>query len=56
MTTHEMAKQLLALPNVRLVIEMWCVESDKQMVAEMTAYDPEGTAIIWQKPKFHDPH
>jgi len=49
-TTHQMACELLALPDVPLVIETWCTEDDKEMVAEMTGYDPEGTAIIWQKP------
>ena len=49
-TTHQMAGELLALPDVPLVIEMWCRMSDHEMVAEMTEYDSEGTAIIWQKP------
>jgi hypothetical protein len=51
-TTHEMARQLLALPDVPLLIEGWCtVSTVSEIVAEMTEYDPEGTAIIWQKPK-----
>ena len=51
-TTHQMARELLALPDVRLVIEGWCMTWDRpEMVADMTEYDPEGTAIIWQKPK-----
>ena len=51
MTTHEMAKQLLALPDVPLVIEgLVTMTWSHETVAEMTGYDPEGTAIIWQKP------
>lgn len=50
MTTHEMAKQLLDLPDVELVIEMWCIMPNHVPQAEMTEYDPEGTAIIWQAP------
>lgn len=49
-TTHEMANELLALPDVPLVIEMWCEMERHEMTASMTSYDPEGTAIIWQKP------
>ena len=49
-TTHEMAQELLKLPDVPLHIEMWCSMSGHEMIAEMTDYDPDGTAIIWQKP------
>jgi hypothetical protein len=49
-TTHEMAQSLLALPDVPLVVEAWCQMEHYEMVAEMTEYDPSGTAIIWQKP------
>ena len=34
-TTHQMACELLALPDVPLVIETWCTEDDKEMVAEI---------------------
>jgi hypothetical protein len=51
-TTHQIAKELLALPDVELVIEYWVMmRPESEMVAEMTEYDPNGTAIIWQKPK-----
>jgi hypothetical protein len=50
-TTHEIARELLALPDVPLVVEGWTTEwVGHEMVAEMTEYDPKGTAIIWQKP------
>lgn len=49
-TTHQMARELLGLPDVRLVIEMWCDMENREMSADMTEYDPDGTAIIWQKP------
>jgi hypothetical protein len=51
-TTHQVARELLALPDVELVIEGWCDMSflGYTMKAEMTAYDRKGTAIIWQKP------
>lgn len=49
-TTHEMARELLALPDVPLVIEAWCGMENHEMSAGMTEYDPTGTAIIWQKP------
>jgi hypothetical protein len=50
-TTHQIAKELLALPDVLLVVEYWIMQapSTHEMVAEMTDYDPEGTAIIRQK-------
>jgi len=50
-TTHQIAAELLALPNVPLVIEGWITDwPGHEMTASMTTYDPEGTAIIWQKP------
>lgn len=48
-TTHDIAKELLALPNVPLVIEGWCEMRGHETTAQMTGYDPEGTAIIVQK-------
>lgn len=48
-TTHEMARQLLALPDVPLHIEMWCQMEGYEMMARMTEFDPEGTAIIMQE-------
>jgi len=49
-TTHQIARELLALPDVELVIEGWCQMNGHTMAAAMTDYDPEGTAIIWQQP------
>jgi hypothetical protein len=49
-TTHEIARELLALPDVPLVVEMWVTMHGYTMTASMTDYDPDGTAIIWQKP------
>ncbi len=46
MTTHEMARQLLDLPDVRLTIQGWATMNNHQMTAEITGYD-ENTAIIW---------
>ena len=48
-TTHEMARELLALPDLPLHIEMWCEMDNHEMTASITDYDP-GHAIIWQKP------
>jgi hypothetical protein len=48
-TTHQIARELLALPDVELVIEGWCPMDNHEMVAEITSYD-ENTVIIWQKP------
>ena len=45
-TTHQMAAELLALPDVPLEIEMWCRMDGYEQVAKMTEYDPDGTAII----------
>ena len=50
MTTHQMANRLLELPNIQLVIEGWCVMKNHEISADLTEYDPEGEAIIWQKP------
>ena len=47
-TTHEMARELLALPDVPLVIELWCDMEGCECVAELTGYDDQ-TAIIYQK-------
>lgn len=50
-TTHQLAKELLTLPDVQLVVEYWIMmDSTHEIVAEMTKYDPKNTAIIWQKP------
>lgn len=48
-TTHQIARELLLLPDVELVIEGWCQMQGYTMTAAMTNYDPEGTAILWQK-------
>lgn len=47
-TTHEMARELLALPDVPLEVELWCNMSGHECSAVMTDYDPTGTAIICQ--------
>jgi hypothetical protein len=49
MTTHEMAHRLLLLPDIKLVIEGWCVMDNHEMTASITDYS-EDEAIIWQKP------
>lgn len=46
-----MATELLELPDVPLLIELWCQIDGHEAVAEMTKYDPVGTAIIRQKPE-----
>lgn len=48
-TTHQIAAELLALPDVPLVIEGWCMMDNHEMVAKITDYC-DGTAIIMQKP------
>ncbi len=48
-TTHELAAELLALPNVPVVVELWGEMDGYEMVAKMTKYDPDKTAIICQK-------
>ena len=48
-TTHELAQELLALPNVPLVVEGWCRQRGLVLTAVMTEYDPEGTAILVQQ-------
>jgi len=50
MKTHQIAQELLALPDVELVIEGWCQMAGYTMAVAMTNYDPEGTAILWQQP------
>jgi len=45
-TTHEIARELLKLPDVPLLVEGWCRANDEEIEARMTAYDPEGTAIL----------
>ena len=48
-TTHQIATELLALPDIPLVIEGWCMMDNHEMIAEITSYD-DNEAIIWQKP------
>lgn len=50
-TTHDIAKELLALPNVKLVVEGWCKMGGHETTVEMTEYDPDGTAILMQSRK-----
>jgi hypothetical protein len=55
-TTHDIAKELLALPNVKLVVEGWCEVGGHETTAEMTEYDPDGTAILVQAPRSSQPN
>ena len=48
-TTHRIARELLALPDVPLHIEGWCRMDNREMVAELTDYSDQ-EAILWQKP------
>jgi hypothetical protein len=48
-TTHQIAAELLALPDIPLIIEGWCVMDNHEMVAKITDYC-DNTAIIMQKP------
>lgn len=43
-TTHQVARELLALPDVPLKVELWCGWDNPKAV--MSQYDPEGTAFI----------
>ena len=47
--THEVARELLELPDVPLAIEMRCILRGYEITACMTEYDPEGTAILVQR-------
>jgi len=42
-TTHQLAQELLSLPDVKVIVELWC---GSDPVAVMTGYDPDNTAII----------
>ena len=54
-TTHQLADELLALPDIPLGIEGWCEMDLHEMTASITDYD-ENRAIIWQKPgESHEP-
>jgi len=50
-TTHELARELLELPDVPVKVEYWTADADSEPVALMTEYDPEGTAMICQREK-----
>ena len=43
-TTHELARELLALPDVPVLVELWCGWHNPTAV--MSGCDPEGTAFI----------
>jgi hypothetical protein len=49
-TTHQLAEELLKLPDVSVVVEGWCDMEGYEPGAKMTSYDPGGTAIIMQVP------
>ncbi len=52
-TTHQIAAELLALPDVPLHIEMWCEMDGYETVAKMAEYENEdGTRdafIVWKR-------
>ena len=52
-TTHQIAKELLGLPDVRLCVEMWCLQDYEEIIAKMAEYENEdGTQdafITWQR-------
>lgn len=48
-TTHELAKELLDLPDVSVGVELWCERENYEPVAVMTQYVPDDRAIIVQK-------
>jgi len=48
-TTHQIARELLALPDIPLLIEGWYRMDHHEMAASITDYDPN-RAILWQKP------
>ncbi len=48
-TTHDIAKELLALPNVPLVIEGWISQSNREIQVVMTDYEPDKEAILIQR-------
>jgi hypothetical protein len=50
-TTHQLAEEMLQLPDVPVVVEGWCTMESFEMVCVMTEYDPDGTAIIMQAEK-----
>jgi len=45
-TTHQIAEELLQLPDVQLHIEGWCLLDNQEICAVMSEYDPEGTAFL----------
>lgn len=51
MTTHELALELMKLPDVTVVIEGWSCFEYERIFAVMTGYDPEGTAILINRNK-----
>jgi hypothetical protein len=48
-TTHQIAAELLQLPDVPLRVEGWCQRDGYETAAVMTAYDPENEAILIQR-------
>lgn len=50
-TTHTLALELLALPDVPILIEGWICHAGTEIVAKMTNYDPTGTAILVERAK-----
>jgi len=47
-TTHEIARDLLALPDVPLLVEGWCEMNNHEVAVKMRDADETG-AILFQK-------
>lgn len=54
-TTHELARELIALPDKPIKVEGWSDLEDHDVTAKMTRYDPEGTAILVQRKSVEPP-
>lgn len=50
-TTHQLAAELMELPDVPVLVNGWILIDNFEVTARMSEYDPSGTAFIVQAPK-----
>lgn len=50
-TTHELAKELMELPDMEIVVEGWISHRGYEIAAVRSGFDPERVAILVQIPE-----
>lgn len=45
-TTHELAKKLMALPDMKLIVEGWISDDESKIEPKVTDYDDEVVILV----------